>query len=349
MKKIKLKKSVVILIVSILLIIFLFLLYGYSLKGYKSNDEVTFTVRSGASKKEIVHDLKSAGLIRSEVSTLIYLVLNQESLQAGTYEFSRNMSTPDIIKKIVKGDIFINSVTITLNEGKNINDFISIITNNFPYTEEEVKTAINDEELLKNLIEKYDFLTDEILNGNIYYALEGYLFPDTYEFYEDASIEDIITVMLNNTKLKLDSVSDELNNSSYTVHEILTMASIAELEAVTKSDRESVAQVIYKRLSMGKGLGMDVTTYYAVKKTLGEDLTMNDLRSTSLYNTSESNSYMAGKLPVGPICNPSLESILAVLNPSETDYLYFYANIKTHEVLFASTYEEFVAIQKEVG
>jgi UPF0755 protein len=349
MKKIKLKKWVIILI-SILLIIFLGIgLFSFSLSGFKSSDVVHFEVRSGASKKEIVHDLKSANLIRSEFSTLVYLLINKSSLQAGTYEFSRNMSSPEIIKKISKGDIEIDSVSITLVEGKNMTDFITLITDNFSYTKDEVVSVINDEEFLKKLIEKYDFLTDSVLNGNIYYALEGYLFPDTYVFYENASIEDIIITMLNNTRDKLASVIDEINNSEYSVHEVLTMASIVELEAVTKSDRESVAQVIYKRLGMGKGLGMDVTTYYAVKKALGEELTMNDLRSTSPYNTSESNSNMAGQLPVGPICNPSLESINAVLNPSDTDYLYFYANIKTHEVFFASTYEEFITIQKEVG
>jgi UPF0755 protein len=349
MKRIKLKKSVIISFVCVLLVIVGCFLYSFSLKGYKSSDVVTFEVRSGASKKAIVHDLKSASLIRSEFSTLVYLLINKSSLQAGTYEFSRNMSTPEIIKKISKGDIKINSVSITLVEGKNMKDFINLITSNFSYTEDEVINVINDEEFLKKMIEKYDFLTDSILNGNIYYALEGYLFPDTYTFSENASIEDIIITLLNNTNEKLASVMEEINKTDYSVHEILTMASIAELEAVTKSDRESVAQVIYKRLSLGKGLGMDVTTYYAVKKSLGEELTMNDLRSTSPYNTSESNINMAGKLPVGPICNPSLESIKAVLNPSDTDYLYFYANVKTHEVFFASTYEEFIAIQKEVG
>ena len=94
---------------------------------------------------------------------------------------------------------------------------------------------------------------------------------------------------------------------------------------------------------------MDVTTYYAVKKSMGAGLTLSDLKTNSPYNTSEMNSSMKGKLPVGPICNPSIMSINAVLNPSDTDYLYFYADIKTGIVYFTKTYEEHLAIQKEIG
>jgi UPF0755 protein len=350
MKKIKLKKGIIALLIAVFLIFIAILSYNFSLSGYKSDsNNVYFTVNAGESKKQIIKELKDASLIRSKTSAYIYLLIHKNSLQAGTYEISRNMGTKSIINKFTKGDIYVKQISITLIEGKNMNDFISLLTSNFNYTEEEVKSSINDKDFLKSLIEKYDFLTDDILNGNIYYALEGYLFPDTYTFLENATVEDIVTTILNNTKVKLATIENDIENSSYSVHEILSMASIVELEAVTESDRSKVAQVIYKRLNMGKGLGMDVTTYYAVKKSLGEDLTMSDLRSTSLYNTSESNANMAGKLPVGPICNPSLTSIKAVLNPSDTDYIYFYANIKTHEVFFASTYEEFVEIQKEVG
>ena len=250
------------------------------------------------------------------------------------------------MNKISRGDIKLNTIAITFVEGKNINDYIDLIADKLAIAKSEVKATFEDKEFMQELVEKYDFLTDSILNDNIYYALEGYLYPDTYEFNENISVKDVIKRMLDNTKLKLTELEI---NKDYSLHEILTMASIAELEAVNETDRSKVAQVIYKRLNMGKGLGMDVTTYYAVKKKLGEELTMNDLRSTSPYNTSESNISMVGKLPVGPICNPSLESIKAVLNPSDTDYVYFYANIKTHEVFFANTYEEFLDIQRKVG
>lgn len=346
----KLKKKVVILGISCLAFLLLLLgIYGFSLKSVSQENEIVqFSVRAGASKMKIAEDLKTAGLIRSKTSLLIYLFFNSDlNLQAGKYELNRNMSANEILDVLNKGNTKSDSIKLTFVEGKNINDFVKLISEKFKYTEDEVREVLASREFMQELVEKYDFLTDEVLNGNIYYALEGYLFPDTYEIMETASIKEIIIKILDNTKVKLESL--HLENSEYTIHEILSMASIVELEAVSESDRARVAQVIFKRLEMGKGLGMDVTTYYAVKKALGETLTMSDLRTVNPYNTSESNTSMHGKLPVGPICNPSLMSINAVLNPSDTDYIYFYADIRTHEVFFANTYEEFVAIQREVG
>ena len=350
MSKMKLKRKVVVLFLSLFALAFLLLgIYGFCLTKVNNSEEVVnFTIEGGTSKIKIVDDLKESGLIRSSLALKIHLFFHNDiTLQAGKYELKRNMNATEIIENLHQGKVISESVKVTFIEGKNMTDFIHTITSNFPYTEDEVKEVLSSREFMKELVEKYDFLTDEVLNGNIYYALEGYLFPDTYEFPKNASIKDILIKILNNTEAKLESL--DLKESDYSIHEILTMASIVELEAVSEEDRRRVAQVIYKRLEMGKGLGMDVTTYYAVKKSLKEALSMNDLRTVNPYNTSESNSGMAGKLPVGPICNPSLMSISAVLNPSDTEYIYFYANINTHEVFFANTYEEFIDIQREVG
>jgi len=339
MKKIRIKKSVIIISVVVLAILLIIGLYFFLLSGRNDNSKVTFTVKEGASKFDIVDDLKDADLIRSKTATLVYLIFNKDkNLQAGTYSFNRNMSVSKIMDKISRGDIKVDSLSITFVEGDNINDYIKLISTKLDIPETEVKSVFEDKEFMESLVEKYEFLTDEVLNGNIYYALEGYLFPDTYEFLDTASVEDVITRMLDNTKVKLDSIEI---NSDYTVHEILSMASIVELEAVNESDRRKVAQVIYTRLNMGKGLGTDVTTYYAVHKEMGKDsLTMNDLSSSNPYNTSEMNTSMAGKLPVGPICNPSLESIKAVINPSDTNYVFFVANTCTGEVFFTDLWEE---------
>lgn len=348
MKTIKLKKSVCIVLILAVFFISCIVFYTFGLHSVsKDSSNVTFQVREGISKISIVNDLKSSGLIRSKTAALVYLTLHKNmTLQAGKYSFSRNMDTPSIFKKISHGDVAIDTITITFIEGKNINDYIALISSKFNLPEKEVKAVFQDKKFMKSLVEKYDFLTEMVLNDNMYYALEGYLYPDTYEFLETVSVEDIIIRMLENTKVKLSRLD---NHTDYSIHELLSMASIVELEAVNESDRRGVAQVIYKRLKMGKGLGMDVTTYYAVQKKLGEELTLSDLRSASLYNTSEMNTNMAGKLPLGPICNPSLESIQAVLNPSDTDYLFFYADVTTGKVYFSKTIEEHIQIQKEVG
>ncbi len=348
-KRIRLKKKVVVFFLLFLIFIcLLFGLYGYSLKGVSTtSEEVVFVVPNGASKINIATQLKEAGLIRSKYSTLFYLFFNSDlNLQAGTYLLNRNMDVTTILEKIHKGDVHINTVTFTFVEGKTVSDLASVLADKFHFTEKEVKEVLNNKEFVQRMIEKYEFLTDEVLNGNIYYALEGYLYPDTYEVLEDSSIEDIFIKMLDNTKTKLASL--DFGNTEYSIHEILTMASIVELEGAKESDRPMFAQVIYKRLETGMTLGMDTTTYYAAQKSRSEGLTINDLNLINPYNTRGTNSAMAGKLPVGPIGNPSLNAIEAVLHPSDTDYIYFVANTCTGETFFTKEYTEHLQKTREL-
>lgn len=348
-------KAKKILIIFFLLMIFIVLcfigFYFYGLSPVSSSNEtVTYKLSSGTSKLQIADNLKEQGIIKSSVALKIYLFLHSDlTLQAGNYEFTKNMSAKEIISNIASGKVKNDEIKITLIEGRRLEEYVKTISNSLEITEEELYGKMRDSEYLSHLIEKYWFLDESILNQELYYPLEGYLFPDTYTFYQKSTAEEIFEKILDHTEKKLDTVKTSLEGGNHTAHEILSMASIIELEAVNENDRKTVSQVIQKRLDMGKGLGMDVTTYYAVKKEMGTGLTLSDLKTVSPYNTSESNSSMAGKLPVGPICNPSLMSIEAALNPTDTDYLYFYADVKTGMVYFTHTYEEHLQIQNEIG
>lgn len=334
------KKIIIIGLLIAVLALFITSLYFYGLTPVKSESEkVIFRINSGTSTKEIIDNLVSEKIIKSKISSFIYLKVHSNFiLKAGTYELDRNDSTRDIFKKINAGDIYDDSIKITFNEGKRITHYATLINENFGYNENDVISTINDEAYLKELINKYWFLTDEILNDKIYYALEGYLFPDTYSFKKDSSIKSIIETMLDNTNKKLSNYKSDIENSSYSIHQILTMASIIENESMFDEDRSGVSQVIYKRLKLNMSLGMDVTTYYAVKKDLSETLTKSDLNSYNDYNTR--NTSFIG-LPVGPICNMGIKSIEAALKPSDTNYLYFYADIKTGKLYFAENMTEF--------
>ena len=334
------KKIIIIGLLIAVLALFITSLYFYGLTPVKSESEkVIFRINSGTSTKEIIDNLVSEKIIKSKISSFIYLKVHSNFiLKAGTYELDRNDSTRDIFKKINAGDIYDDSIKITFNEGKRISHYATLINENFGYNENDVISTINDEAYLKELINKYWFLTDEILNDKIYYALEGYLFPDTYSFKKDSSIKSIIETMLDNTNKKLSNYKSDIENSSYSIHQILTMASIIENESMFDEDRSGVSQVIYKRLKLNMSLGMDVTTYYAVKKDLSETLTKSDLNSYNDYNTR--NTSFIG-LPVGPICNMGIKSIEAALKPSDTNYLYFYADIKTGKLYFAENMTEF--------
>ena len=333
-------KRIIIILVCILVVILLMVgMYFYGLTSVsKKSEKVKFNIESGSSTKEIVNDLYKSKLIKSKIATLIYLKLNRNIIiQAGSYELNRNLDTKEIFEKLNSGKTIKNTVTITFVEGKRITDYVKLINEKMGYSEDEIYNVMNDQEYLKELIKKYDFLDDSILNSDLYYPLEGYLFPATYEFYKDESIKGILEKMLDKCANVLDNYSAAIKASKYNTHEILTMASIIENETMVKEDRPIVSQVIYKRLDINMALGMDVTTYYGARKALSEDLSPSDLNSKNAYNTR--NTSFVG-LPVGPICNPSEDSIKAVFNPSSTSYVYFYAD-KNGKLHFANTYAEF--------
>lgn len=341
------KKIIGILLgIIVLVIISIVGLYYYNLSPVKkSSEEVQFVVQKGSSTKKIIDDLYNANLIRNKLASTIYVKLNKNIVvKAGTYVLNRKDSTQDIFSALSDGLVVDKTIKVTFVEGKRLIDYVDVICKNFPYTKEEVLKVLSDEEYLKELINKYSFLTDKILDSDIYYPLEGYLFPAMYQFYEDDSIKTIIEKMLAKTQNVLDNYNVSLEETPYSIHEILTMASIIENETMMPEDRSVVSQVIYTRLNMNMSLGMDVTTYYAVRKTLGESLTRSDLNSKNAYNTR--NTEFIG-LPVGPICNPSEASIKAALNPSDTDYIYFYADIKTGKLHFAKTHSEFQELIKK--
>lgn len=314
----------------------------------KSNKVITFTVKKGDGKEKIIDNLKDAKLIRSKYATIIYLVISgNKNLQAGTYELSRDMSTQDIIKSLNSGDVikeFKPSVKVTLKEGVTLKEYLKLISDGTNIDFDEAIKKVNDKAFLKGLIADYWFLTEDILDDNIYYALEGYLFPETYEFYKETTIEQVIRRILNVTNEKLSPLKEEIKKSKYSVHEILTMASIIEKEANNSEDRKMVSQVIYKRLEINMSLGMDVTSYYGVQKSMKEKILDVDLKDENPYNTRVTT--FIG-LPVGPICNPSLDSINAVLEPANTDYVYFVADILTGKVYFAKDYEGFNKLREK--
>lgn len=344
----KSKKLLIILGVLLVIIISIITFFALSLKPVsKTSSEVTFIVKSGDNKFTIVDNLKKAGLIKNKIAALAYIfVMPNKNLQAGSYNMDRSDSAINIINKIADGKIIevVPTIRVTFVEGKTFKDYAKLISNNFDISYDDIVKKGADKEFLKELINEYWFLDESILNKEIYYPLEGYLAPDTYEFYETTTIEGIFKKLLDNTDKRLTSIKDKIESSKYSVHEILTIASIAETEAVRDSDRKMVSQVVYKRLDLGMALGMDVTTYYGVGKDMKDGLTANDLAAKNAYNTR--NNDFKG-LPASSICNPSLSSIKAAVEPSDTDYVYFVANMDTGEIFFFNTYEEFM--QKKVG
>lgn len=334
-----------------LLLISCFIYYQYNIsptdKSSKANIEVV--IPEGMSTTNIAKTLYDKGLIKNEFFFKVYLKLNKvSSLKASTYILTKSMSMKEIVIELENGNTNDNVIKLTFKEGENIKDYANMISKKTNITSEEFISTIKDTTFLTKLINDYWFLTDSILNENIYYPLEGYLFPDTYEFSKDnLNSEIIIRKLLDEEERKLAVYKDVLEKSD--IHSIITLASIAELEGVKDEDRKTIISVFNNRLAKGMNLGSDVTTYYAFDEEMSSDLTSEMFNTYNPYNTRSSK--MAGRLPVGPICNPSLSSIDAAINPNSSDYLYFVAD-KNRNVYFtksATEHEEKVQELKENG
>lgn len=335
----------VIIFICILIVIVVSSLIGtyFYLISYHGKDErVVINVKEGETYSTISSLLKENDLIKSELVYKIYIKLNKpNNLEHGDYILNKSYNVKEIIETLEKGSVNLQETKrVTFVEGKNMRYVISKITSEFSITEEEILNKLKDNDYLDSLIEKYWFLTEDIKNKNIYYSLEGYLFPDTYDFYANATIEDIFKTMLNNMENKLEKYKSEIENSDYSIHEMLTLASIIELEASSADDRKGVAGVFYNRLKAGWSLGSDVTTYYAERiDNWSRDLKKSELSKCNSYNTR--NTCMAGKLPVSPICNAGIKSIEATIEPTSHNYYYFVAD-KNGNTYFSKTDSEHV-------
>ena len=303
-----------------------------------NKEEIEVIVPNGTIAAQVITLLKEKDLIKDEFVAKIYAKMSSLSFMAGRYVFTKAMGTKEILKDISVGNVTKDTIWITFVEGKRLTYIESQIASKFPYTKEEIHSVLEDRDYIKELISKYEILTDDILNEKIYHPLEGYLFTDTYEFEKNATIKDIVEKMISTLNIKMQKYMDDIKSSKYSIHEILTMASIVELESVS-SDRKDVAGVFYNRLKSGWTLGSDITTYYAVNKDFDKELKRSEINSCNAYNTRGP---CVKGLPAGPIASSSISAIEAAIYPSEHNYYYFVAdaNGKTY---FSKTESEHTA------
>ncbi len=347
------KKLIIIGLIAIILLIIIFSLIWYFVSisplNKRTQDEIEIILPLGSGTSKIADILKENNVIRSKLAFKIYVRINNVSdFQAGTYYLKQSMNLKEITDMLKTGVMHDpNQLNITYIEGKNmiwLAKEIANITNN---TEENVYNLLKNEEYINSLIEKYWFITDEVKSEDIYYPLEGYLFPDTYIIENpDTKVEEIFEKMLDRMEDVLSEYKEQIESKGYDVKKILTIASIIEMESVNDDSRKDVASVIYNRLDKNMPIQSDVTTYYAFKIDVGErDLYQKEIDSYNPYNTRGPN--MEGKLPIGPISSVSKSSIDAALNPNHTDYIFFVAD-KNGKIYFSKTDKEHNKIISEL-
>ena len=302
---------------------------------------VTFVVESGNSLTRVSNNLESQGLIRNRTVFKYYadFLGYGQKIQAGEYQVSRAMPMQEIMELLTTGDGNPITRNITIIPGWTIADMADYFVK---------QGIIQDAEQFLSICRSgqdyaaYYYVADVLKEKDVasrLYVLEGYLAPDTYEIYTDASIQDIVKKLLSQTEAVFKSeYHDRAAELGMTMDEIITLASMIEKEAKT-GDFARVSAVFHNRLSTGMTLGSDVTIKYAsgVKRM---SLTNQDLSIDSPYN-----SYKYQGLPPGPICSPSAGAIRAALYPDEQfladQYLYFCSKDPgTGELHFSRTLQE---------
>ena len=300
-----------------------------------NEEPVVVDIPSGSGASYIVELLDEAGLVKNKFWAKVNSKIGgYNSLQANTYIFNKSMSFNNIMSVINSGDFeYISKETVEVKDGARLEQVAAAVSEKIPCTAEEILEKWADKDYLKTLIEKYWFLTDDILDKDVMYPLEGYLYADTYFITSDVhTIEGFTEMCLDHMQEELDARRDEIGASRFSVHELLTLTSIVTKEAQA-ADQPGVAGVFMNRIEKNMALDSDVTVCYIFHEDR-VDLYESQLQSDNPYNTRK----FAG-MPPGPICQVIGSAMDAVLNPEPSEYLFFYAG-PDGTVYYATTMAE---------
>jgi UPF0755 protein len=294
---------------------------------------VDITVAEGSTPKDIGQQLEDAGVIESttQFTILVSLLGYDGKLQAGDYEFAAGTAELDAIYRLRRG--IMTTRAVTLIEGWRLEEVAEAVA----------AQGISREEFIAQAhVRNFDFPFLEEVRGAA--SLEGYLYPATYPIRRDATVDEVLTGMLRSFDEALpDDAAAQAAQAGLTLHEVVTIASIIEREARVEAERPIMAQVFLRRLRQGIPLEADPTVQYALAEDAASveangwwkrGLSLEDLEADSPYNT-----YVNGGIPPGPICSPRMDSITAVLQPADTNYLFFVAKADGSHA-FAETFDE---------
>jgi UPF0755 protein len=290
--------------------------------GWERHSKVV-NIPAGTSFHETARILEENGIVRDHRG--FYLLARFEDaipkVKAGEYEFHTSMTPSAVLAKLVRGDVI--KYPVTIPEGFNIYQIGQIL--------EQAKVC--SKKIFLEKAKDHSFIAAVDFDGD---SLEGYLFPDTYNFPKGFGEEQVIRQMVARFKTVYASLSNRAEHLGLSRRDVVILASIIEKEAMDDQERRLISAVFHNRLHRGMALQSDPTAIYDLKKrkSRSERITKQDLLRKSPYNT-----YQIFGLPKGPIANPGLKSLQAVLYPADVNYLYFVSrNNRTHH--FSSTLEE---------
>lgn len=327
-----------------------------------STEYVTVEIPEGSGNKYIGQILEKSGVIKSATVFNYYTKFkNYSNFQSGYYNLQASMDLDEICKLLKQGgtaepeEPSLGKILVT--EGYTIKQISEAVTKNradddssTPFTADDFLSVVQDGSFISKMVEKYPKLLANLPSADeATYQLEGYLFPATYSYYEDTTMEDLVEQMISTMDSYMSSYYDTISEKSMTVNEVLTLASLVEKEGSTDDDRRNIASVFYNRLNANMALQSNIAILYAMGK-LGEKTTLSADASIDTSIDSPYNVYTNTGLMPGPVDSPSLSAIEATVNPASTDYYYFVADVNTGTVYYAETYEDHEAnVEKYVN
>jgi len=297
--------------------------YYYVNKVPSVPESTVLDIPKGSGLKNISSMLEEAGVIKSRYLFVGYVMSKgwQQRLKAGEYLFEEGSTVSRIAQKIAKGEVVLHKVTVP--EGLTIKEIAVLL---------DEKGVLSGREFLQEARNNKEILSE--LPGRPLTGLEGYLFPDTYTYTKGVTALEFIEMMISRFNEVYRSLRSERDEVNLTDNEIITLASIIEEETGSVSERPLVSAVFHNRLKLGMRLESDPTVIYGIGEDFDGNLTKNDLRTETSYNT-----YIVRGLPPGPISNPGKDSILAALKPADVSYIYFVSRGDgTH--YFSSNYKD---------
>ncbi len=316
----------------------------------KSTEYVTIEIPSGSSAKEIGSILEKQGLIKSgQVFNYYTKFKSYANFQSGYYNLQKSMSLDSIAKELQKGGTDTPQPPslgkLTIPEGYTLDQIAQAVEKSsnkkVSISAKDFLAKAQDEAFITKMVAKYPKLLSGLptKDKGVKYRLEGYLFPATYHYTADTTVESLIDQMLAAMDSNLGKYYDTLSSKNLTVNDVLSVASLVEKEGSTDEDRKNIASVFYNRLNQSMPLQSNIAILYAQGK-LGQKTTLAEDAAIDTNIDSAFNVYKNPGLMPGPVDSPSLSAIEATINPNKTDYLYFVANTETGTVYYATTYEE---------
>lgn len=299
----------------------------------KTDEDIRFNIPAGSTNSEIADILVNEGVIKNKKLFMLALKIEKPAaIYPGDITLQPSSGYSEIIENLSQMRESYKTVSITFTEGESLLEIANKLEKNEVCSAEDFLFEFN-----KN--QGYDFENDIDDNGDMFYRMEGYFYPDTYEFYVEDSASNVTKKLREQFEKKYETVKSKIKNSGMSLNEVMTLASIVQLEAASESEMPKVASVFLNRLDDPDTYPMlqsDTTTNYINDVIKVEaDNTASIEHYTECYDT-----YKCKGLPAGPICNPGMAAINAVLDPKKTDYYYFCNNLKTGETFYAKTLDE---------